>query len=94
MILTTRALVMDDEAAIRELLSEVLTTLGYEVESTRYETEAVAAYQHAQAANQPFAVVILDITVPGGLGGKGAIEHLRALDPRCKPSFPAATRMI
>jgi two-component system, cell cycle sensor histidine kinase and response regulator CckA len=81
---TGRVLVMDDEAAIRELLSEMLTTLGYEVECTRHGAEAVAAYQRAQAANQPFAAVILDITVPGGLGGKEAIEHLRALNPQVK----------
>jgi PAS domain S-box-containing protein len=81
---TGRVLVMDDEAAIRELLSEMLTTLGYEVECTRHGAEAVAAYQRALATKQPFAAVILDITVPGGLGGKEAIEHLRALDPQVK----------
>jgi CheY-like chemotaxis protein len=81
---TGRVLVMDDEAVIRELLTEMLTSLGYEVACTSHGAEAVAAYQRAQAARQPFAAVILDITVPGGLGGKEAIEHLRAIDPQVK----------
>jgi PAS domain S-box-containing protein len=81
---TGRILVMDDEEMIRKLLREVLTNLGYTVACTRDGAEAVAAYQHALATNQPFAAVILDITVPGGLGGKEAMEHLRVLDPQVK----------
>jgi CheY-like chemotaxis protein len=62
----------------------MLTILGYEVACTSNGAEAVAAYQHARAAKQPFAAVILDITVPGGLGGKETIEYLRAIDPQVK----------
>jgi CheY-like chemotaxis protein len=75
---------MDDEEAICELLGVMLTNLGYDVVCTRDGTEAIAAYQHAQAANKPFAAVILDITVPGGLGGKEVIAHLRTLTPQVK----------
>jgi DNA-binding NarL/FixJ family response regulator len=46
--------------------------------------EATVAYQHAQAAGQPFAAVILDITVPGGVGGKEAMARLQAIDPQVK----------
>jgi PAS domain S-box-containing protein len=79
-----RILAMDDEEAIRELLSEILAILGYEAVCTRDGAEAVAAYENAHAAGQPFAAVILDITVPGGLGGKEAMAHLRAIDPQVK----------
>jgi PAS domain S-box-containing protein len=81
---TGKVLVMDDEEAIRDLLSEILTTLGYEVVCTRDGMEATAAYQHAQAAGQPFTAVILDITVPGGVGGKEAMARLQVIDPQVK----------
>jgi PAS domain S-box-containing protein len=81
---TGKILIMDDEEAIRDLLSDILTTLGYEVVCTRDGMEAVVAYQRAQAAGQPFAAVILDITVPGGLGGKEAMARLQGLNPQVK----------
>ena len=76
-----RILVMDDDEAIRELLSEMLTSLGYEAICVQDGAEAITAYQQAQAAGQPFAAVILDVTVPGGIGGKEAMTHLRTIDP-------------
>ena len=81
---TGKILVMDDEEAIRDLLSAVLTTLGYEVVCTRDGMEATVAYQRAQAAGQPFTAVILDITVPGGVGGKEAMARLQEIDPQVK----------
>ena len=86
---------MDDEEAIRDLLSEILTTLGYEVVCTHDGMEATVAYQRAQAAGQPFTAVILDITVPGGVGGKERQWRVcRGLIPGKKPSFPVAMRTI
>jgi PAS domain S-box-containing protein len=79
-----RILVMDDEEPIRELLSEMLTSLGYEADCTQDGTEAIALYQSGKAADQPFVAVILDITIPGGMGGKETLEHLRAIDPQVK----------
>jgi PAS domain S-box-containing protein len=79
-----RILVMDDEEAICELLSEMLPVLGYEVVCTRDGTEAIAAYQDATAVGRPFVGVILDITVPGGLGGRETLAQLRALAPQVK----------
>ena len=79
-----RVLVMDDEDAIRELLGVTLTELGYAVVCTRDGAEAIAAYQRAHATGQPFTAVLLDITVPGGLGGKDTIAQLRTLDPQVK----------
>jgi two-component system cell cycle sensor histidine kinase/response regulator CckA len=79
-----RILVMDDEDAIRDLLSDMLTSLGYEAACVRDGAEAMALYQSARAAGQPFAVVILDATIPGGMGGRETLERLRALDPQVK----------
>ena len=64
-----RILVMDDEEMIRNVLRQLLESLGYTVECVQDGTEAVAAYQRAQAAGQPFAVVILDYTIPGVWAG-------------------------
>jgi PAS domain S-box-containing protein len=76
-----RILVMDDEAMIRDLLQEILSGFGYHVVCVGDGSEAVAAYQRAQEVGQPFAAVILDHTIPGGMGGLDALACLRALDP-------------
>src|SRR5712691_4439686 len=79
-----RILVMDDEEMIRGLLRALLETLGYSVECVQDGAEAVAVYQRAQAAGQPFATVILDYTMPGGMGGLETLSRLRAIDPQVK----------
>ena len=75
---------MDDEDAIRDVLSEMLTSLGYEAACARDGAEAMALYQSAKAAGQPFAAVILDATIPGGMGGRETLKRLRALAPQVK----------
>jgi signal transduction histidine kinase len=77
-----RILVVDDEEMIRDVLRQLLESLGYTVECVEDGNEAVVAYQRAQAAGQPFAAVILDYTIPGGMGGLETLAHLRALDPQ------------
>ncbi len=79
---TGRVLVMDDDRAIRELLARVLDVLGYEAECVRDGAEAIAAYQRAAGAGRPFDAVLLDLTVPGGMGGLEAAGKLREFDPR------------
>jgi two-component system, cell cycle sensor histidine kinase and response regulator CckA len=73
---------MDDEEMIRNVLRELLESLGCTVECVQDGTEAVAAYQRAQAAGQPFAVVILDYTIPGSIDGLETLARLRAIDPQ------------
>jgi signal transduction histidine kinase len=79
-----RILVMDDEEVIRNLLRELLETLGYTVECVQDGAEAVVVYQCAHAARQPFAAVILDYTIPGSMDGLETLNHLRAIDPQVK----------
>jgi PAS domain S-box-containing protein len=79
-----RILVVDDEKAIRDLLSNMLTRIGYEVDCVPDGAEAIDIYQNAQAEGQPYTAVILDITIPGGMGGLEALECLRAIDPQAK----------
>jgi len=77
-----RILVVDDEEMVRNLLRQLLERLGYTVECVEDGTEAVGAYQRAQAAGQPFAVVILDYAIPGGMGGLETLTRLRVIDPQ------------
>lgn len=77
-----RILVMDDEEAIRELTSQLLSTLGYEVTAVPDGLEAVRIYERALRRGEQFQAVILDATVRGGMGGVATIERLRSMDPK------------
>jgi PAS domain S-box-containing protein len=76
-----RILVMDDEPGIRELTSELLGSLGFEVAAVPDGLEAVRLYENALRTGDGFQAVILDATVRGGLGGLATIARLRSLDP-------------
>jgi two-component system cell cycle sensor histidine kinase/response regulator CckA len=76
-----RILIMDDEAAIRDLTSELLSTLGYDVTAVPDGAEALRTYQQAMRRGENFHAVILDATIRGGMGGVATIERLRNLDP-------------
>lgn len=76
-----RVLVMDDESAIRELTSQLLATMGYEVTAVPDGSEAVRIYERAARKGEHFRAVILDATVRGGLGGVETIARLRRIDP-------------
>jgi PAS domain S-box-containing protein len=76
-----KVLVMDDEAAIRDLTSQLLSTLGYEVTAVPDGLEAVKVYERALRRGENFQAVILDATIRGGMGGLATIERLRSVDP-------------
>lgn len=73
-------LVMDDEAIIRDMATEMLEYLGYTVSTCQNGIEAVGRYAAAKKSGSPFTAVIMDLTIPGGMGGKEAAEHLLAID--------------
>jgi len=79
-----RVLFMDDEASIRKLATTLLRRLGSEVEDTADGQAAVDRFKAAREAGRPFDVVVMDLTVPGGMGGLEALERMRALDPQVK----------
>ena len=76
-----RALVLDDEESIRRLASTMLARLGLEPTTVADGAEAIRAYTAAREEGRPFSVVILDLTIPGGLGGEETIRELRRVDP-------------
>ena len=76
--------VMDDEEKVRNATGIVLNYLGYDVEYAKDGSEAVDLYRIAKEKKQPFTAVILNLTVPGGMGGKEAVQELLAMDPHVK----------
>jgi len=79
-----RLLIMDDDDAVREVLAESLVTLGYTVAEAADGDAMLEAYQQAQRVDKPFALVIMDLTIRGGKGGKEAMEELLVLDPAAR----------
>jgi PAS domain S-box-containing protein len=79
-----RILFMDDEPMIRELMPGMLAPFGYDVVSAADGGSAIGLYEEAKKEGKPFSVVIMDLTVPGGLGGKETLQRLLKLDPKVK----------
>jgi CheY-like chemotaxis protein len=79
-----KILVMDDEGTVLEIASEMLAHLGYEAVCARDGEEAVELYRKAKEAGKPFAAVIADLTIPGGIGGKEMTERLRESEAEVK----------
>ena len=75
-------LVMDDDEMIRDIASSMLTHLGYEVMICAGGEEAVELYKTSMESGLPFLMVIMDLTIPGGLGGKQAAEQILSLFPK------------
>ncbi len=79
-----KILIMDDDELVRDSLGQMVENLGYRSEYAIDGNEAVEVYRNAMASGQPFDVVIMDLTIPGGAGGKETIEKLKKVDPRVK----------
>ena len=77
-------LVMDDDETIRELTKKTLGFLGYQVVTCVDGKDAVHLYRVNQAAGSPFLAAILDLTVPGGMGGVEAAQQILAFDADAK----------
>ncbi len=76
-----RLLVMDDEPQVRQVLALILRGAGYAVDAVGDGADAVALYRAAIAEGRGYDAVLLDLTVPGGVGGLDAVRRLRDLDP-------------
>ncbi len=77
-----KILVMDDDEAIRKVTEKILMELGYEVSCASDGAETIALYQDAARSGRPFDALIMDLTIPGGMGGKEAIQQLLSIDPQ------------
>ncbi len=79
-----RILIMDDEEAILDVTSELLQHLGYEVLCAPDGATALRMYRDGMTGGRTVDLVIMDLTIPGGMGGKDAIVQLLAMDPEAK----------
>jgi len=79
-----RVLVMDDEAMVREIASEMLGLLGYEAAEAAHGEEALEMCRAAAASGAPFDCVIMDLTIPGQMGGQEAVSRLLREDPAAR----------
>jgi signal transduction histidine kinase/CheY-like chemotaxis protein len=79
-----RILIMDDDAAVADVATKYLRMCGYRVDSAADSEAAIAAFHEARAAKAPYAAVILDLTIPGSIGGREVCAILKATDPEVK----------
>jgi PAS domain S-box-containing protein len=80
-----RILVMDDEKGVREVAGRMLRHVGYrDIEFAADGAEAIKLYKAAMESGNPFTVAILDLTIPGGMGGKMTVKKLHKIDPGVK----------
>ncbi len=79
-----KILLMDDEESVRKVGGELLRLLGYTVELTRDGKEAADTCKKAEESGQPFNAAILDLTIPGGFGGRETVDELRKICPGLK----------
>ncbi len=77
-------LFMDDDPLIRTIAGEMIRELGYEVDFAEHGERAVELYRSAREAGKTYDVIILDLTVRGGMGGREALERIRSFDPGVK----------
>jgi CheY-like chemotaxis protein len=81
---TARILIMDDEEMVRNVAKKMLTRLGHEVELSEHGEEALKLYRNGTETSKRFDLVIMDLTIPGGMGGKDAVQEILKLDPEAK----------
>lgn len=81
---TSRILVMDDEDMICRLVCQMLGGAGFTVEMAPGGREAIDLYKQALDARMPFDAVIMDLTIPGGIGGKDAVKGILKIDPKAR----------
>jgi PAS domain S-box-containing protein len=78
---TGRILIMDDEEIIRDVIVESLTSIGYQVDVTKDGEETIQYYHEAVKKESPYDAVILDLTIPGGKGGKETVKEIHKINP-------------
>ncbi len=75
-----KILVMDDDKDIRNLLQQMLTLLGYKVQVAADGDETIDLYRSNLDTRNRFDAVIMDLTIPNGMGGAEAVKNLLQLD--------------
>ncbi|MDH3393525.1 MAG: ATP-binding protein, partial [Desulfobulbaceae bacterium] len=79
-----KILIMDDDEMIRELAESTFTHLGFDVVLAKDGEEAVNFYRETMGSDRPIDLGIMDLTIPGGMGGKEAVQKVLEIDPGAK----------
>lgn len=79
-----RVLLMDDEPLVLDSTGDMLQAIGYTVEKAKDGAEVLKMYEEAQQSGKPFDIVLLDLSVPGGMGGRETLRELLRIDPTVK----------
>ncbi len=78
---SVRILIMDDDEAIRMVVAEMLEAIGFLSESAVNGEQTVEMYRMAMDRGEPFDLIIMDLTIKGGMGGKKAVHEILMIDP-------------
>ncbi len=93
-----RILFVDDEELLRSVVPKMLRAIGYSAECASSGPETVDEYRKAMDAGNPFDVVIIDLTVKGGISGEEAVKRLLEIDPEARvivsSGYPNAPVMV
>jgi two-component system cell cycle sensor histidine kinase/response regulator CckA len=76
-----KLLFMDDDEGVRDVIVEMLIHLGYDVQFAKDGLQAIDKYTEAARSGEPFDVVVADLTVRDGMGGKELVRRLHEIDP-------------
>ena len=79
-----KILIMDDEKMIREVVGDMLIHMGYQVDFAEDGVEACRKYRESMEKQEKFDAAIMDLTIPGGMGGKQAVKEILKMDPNAK----------
>ncbi len=80
----TTVMVMDDDAMIRTLTKKMLTRTGHQVILTKNGHEAIEQYNEDFAGKRSIGIIIMDLTIPGGMGGKETVKEILRINPEAK----------
>ena len=75
---------MDDDAGVRDMISQLLKSMGFQVETAKDGLQTIDMYVKAMSSDQAYDMVILDLTVKGGMGGVQTMKRLLKIDPHVK----------
>ncbi|MDP3696186.1 MAG: ATP-binding protein, partial [Desulfocapsaceae bacterium] len=81
---TAKIMVMDDEEMVRDIAKAILVMLGHDVILAANGDEAVELYKKECDSGKPFDIIIMDLTIPGGMGGESAVQEILAINPEAK----------
>lgn len=79
-----RALIMEDEADLRDLIGEICRSMGFDAHLTSHGADALTAFDRAVSEGRPFDLLVSDLLVPGAMGGQELVTRLRTKPLRFK----------